>query len=511
MSVEPHTETAGDTARRELYELMQSEVSFEEKARKALELGIEYLDVDAGHLTRINESANHWQVEVSTDGPNGQFPPGLELDLNTTYCRRVIETNETIAISNAPAQGWADDPAFETHGLHCYHGTEINVNGSVYGTLCFVAQDPNEESFTEEKTMYSTLISRLLEHELEYERFETQITRQSNLAVVLNRVLRHNLRNDLSVVRGYTQAMANQLDNEALSEPPLRTIDGLLDLSDKARELGRVVTANMESETVEIPALVRDQLEHICKEYPNAEFKIEAEGELTTTVLPCFHKAIRELVENAAEHGGSPPLITAAMSAGGSDIVIEISDNGTGLPKQEAKVFESGDETPLSHGSGLGLWLVYWIVSIHDGSIQATATPDGTTVTITLPRTEKTYRAYQQNTHLCQHDQYKQCFDTAGEGMAITNDDAKILDVNEEAARIFGEEKKKLIGRSIRDFLPTEFDFEAEWRDIQSTTVTRDTMPVLSSDGGTSPIEYTAKTNIVPGSHLIMCRDPTKR
>ena len=513
MSVEqqPQAETAADTAREALYKLMKSEASFEEKARKALDLGTAYLDADAGHLTRTNQATNYWKVTVSTDGPNGQFPPGLELDLNTTYCRRVIETNETIAVSDAPAQGWADDPAFETHGLHCYHGTEITVNGMVYGTLCFVAKDANNEPFTEEKTRYATLIARLLEHELEYERFETQITRQSNLAVVLNRVLRHNLRNDLSVVRGYTQAMANALDNDALSEPPLRNIDNLLSLSDKARELGRLATQNMESESADVSTLVRAQLEQVETEYPNAAFAVEAEGDLTTTVLPCFEKAIRELAENAAKHGGSAPNITAVLSVVDADIVIEISDDGTGLPKQEKQVFETGEETPLSHGSGLGLWLAYWIVSIHDGSIDATATANGTTVTITLPRTTKTYRAYQQNTNLCQHDQYKKCFDTAGEGMTITDDDARIIDINDEAACIFGEEKNKLIGRSIREFLPADFDFEAEWGEIQSGTVTRDTLPVLSADGGTSPIKYTAKTDVVPGSHLLISRDPNKR
>lgn len=513
MSVEqqPQAETTADTAREALYNLMQSDVSFEEKARKALDLGTAYLDVDAGHLTRINQATNHWQVTISTDGPDGQFSPGLELDLNTTYCRRVIETNETIAISDAPAQGWGDDPAFEAHGLHCYHGTEITVNGTVYGTLCFVAKDANKEPFTEEKTQYATLIARLLEHELEYERFETQITRQSNLAVVLNRVLRHNLRNDLSVVRGYTQAMANELDNDALSEPPLRNIDKLLSLSDKARELGRLVTQNMESESADLSTLVRDKFKQVEAEYPTAAFAIEAEGNLTTTVLPCFEKVIRELAENAAKHGGSAPTISADLSVVDADIVIEISDDGPGLPKQEAQVFETGDETPLVHGSGLGLWLAYWIVSIHDGSINATATASGTTVTITLPRTTKTYRAYQQNSHLCQHDQYKQCFDTAGEGMTITDDDARIIDINDEAARIFGEKKDELIGRSIREFLPADFDFESEWGEIQSGAVTRDTLPVVSADGGTSPIEYTAKTDVVSGSHLLMSRDPNKR
>jgi len=63
-----------------------------------------------------------------------------------------------------------------------------------------------------------------------------------------------------------------------------------------------------------------------------------------------------------------------------------VIDNGPGLPDQEQKVLSEGVETPLIHGSGLGLWMVNWIVTTHDGSIDTTVTDEGTTVTVTLPR-----------------------------------------------------------------------------------------------------------------------------
>jgi hypothetical protein len=116
-------------ARTELYEIMRRDASFETKAEDALRLGAQYLGADNGYLTRINQQTNHWEAVVSTDSDDGRVPVGLELDLGTTYCRRTIESESQIALYDAPNQGWAEDPAFQKHSLHCYHGTALKIDG----------------------------------------------------------------------------------------------------------------------------------------------------------------------------------------------------------------------------------------------------------------------------------------------------------------------------------------------------------------------------------------------
>jgi signal transduction histidine kinase len=52
----------------------------------------------------------------------------------------------------------------------------------------------------------------------------------------------------------------------------------------------------------------------------------------------------------------------------------------------ESAVISAGEETPLEHGAGLGLWLVNWIVTRYGGSFQIAGDPgEGTTATIRLP------------------------------------------------------------------------------------------------------------------------------
>ncbi|MFC4406032.1 HAMP domain-containing histidine kinase [Haloarchaeobius iranensis] len=44
----------------------------------------------------------------------------------------------------------------------------------------------------------------------------------------------------------------------------------------------------------------------------------------------------------------------------------------------------AGEETQLVHGSGLGLWLVYWIVQGCDGAVSAENVDTGACTTIRL-------------------------------------------------------------------------------------------------------------------------------
>ena len=501
--MDPDTLTAHE-ARRTLYEIMRGDASFEAKAQDALELGERYLGADNGHLTRIDPETKHWEATVSTDLSDGEFPTGLELNLETTYCRRTIEAENPIALHDAPNQGWADDPAFEAHGLHCYHGTTLMLDEEPYGTVCFVSKEPRAEPYSTGETLFAELIAHMLERELESDR-------QTNLAVVLNRVLRHNLRSNVSDVRDYTQLMTEESDNEALGEKSLRNIDQHIELGQKARELGQVVATDSESTPTDIVALVRELAEERQQEHPHASLSVVADDQVTAEILPSFERAIVELLENAVKHSGDAPTIRIAIEPVPNAVTIQIADDSPGLADHEVDVFSDGPETALSHGSGLGLWLARWIVTSHDGTIEATETTDGTSIAVTIPKQRMANSQEQLATLTRLRDQYKAAFEEASDGITITDTDGRILDANTEAAQIYGLDRKQLLGRDVGEFLSDACDFDATLERLQTDMTEYEDISIQTAGGQARTIECTTRTNFVPGQHLIVSRDVTER
>jgi len=384
-----HSEVDADSARNKLYELMKADLSFEEKAERALERGWQYLGVENGHLTRVDTDTGHWEILVSTDPSGGSFPPGLTLDLDATYCRRTLEAESPIAVHDAPEQGWADDPAFETHGLHCYHGTTITVEGEPFGTVCFVSDEPREP-FDESETMFAELVARLLEHELEHRFNESELARREKLVSVLDRVLRHNLRNDVTVIRGRIRQLARKHDVEGyVTEPLVGKLDRLIDLSETARRLDDIATSEFDREPTDVTELARQVAGTVEAEFTTASVRVRGKDGLRALAMPSLSTALRELVENGVKHStADTPVVRVSVEQTPDAIEITVSDNGPGLPEQEQRLLQAGIETKLEHGSGLGLWLVYWIVSGHDGSIETAVSDAGTEITVRLPRSD---------------------------------------------------------------------------------------------------------------------------
>lgn len=102
--------------------------------------------------------------------------------------------------------------------------------------------------------------------------------------------------------------------------------------------------------------------------------------------------ALGELIENAVVHNDQPePTVTVTVDpetqSDGEWVDIVVADDGPGIPTHEQVMIESGRETPLEHGSGLALWIVYWTASLFGGEIMIEdRSPRGARVTLRLPQ-----------------------------------------------------------------------------------------------------------------------------
>ena len=505
------SELSVSRARTQLYDVINSASSFEEVANKLLKLGEDYLDADNAYISLINREVGHCEIAASTFEPDGAFPTETTTEYDESYCRQTMESAEPVALHDAPAQGWETDPAYDAHGLDTYLGTRLTSGDEPYGTVCFVGEEARSEAFSEDEILFVELISQALARELDRRNHQAELQRHTTLVNIINRVLRHNIRNDMSVIRGRATLMADQLQDDPHGPIVLDKIDELIELSEKARELEEVVGDDRECSQTDVVALVDRVAEEIEAEFPNATVARDGESTAIAAVSPTFERAIRELLENAAKHGDETPSICVTVSADRNAIEVEIDDDGPGLSEQEQEVLSAGVETPLIHGSGLGLWLAHWVVSSHGGQIESSVTKTGTTMQVRVPRSAPDTQSKERLDVQRARDQYQAAFEGAFDAVYILNDEARIVKANPSAADLYGLDLSALRGRSIMEFLPERYDSDEVQNFLQQSGTDPGTVTIVTAEGVEREIEISSAANIVPGQHLIIARDVTER
>jgi len=119
----------------------------------------------------------------------------------------------------------------------------------------------------------------------------------------------------------------------------------------------------------------------------------EPEGQ---PLLPCevrgngllLHEALVNLIDNAIRYAGRGSTVNVRVRRDGAQVVMEVEDNGPGVPEAEReRMFERFVRAAHDgHGCGLGLAIVREIVERHAGRVQLLgATPRGALLRVSLP------------------------------------------------------------------------------------------------------------------------------
>lgn len=124
------------------------------------------LDLSCAFLTRISRPDDAQHVQVA-HGTHDELQAGESAPLSESYCRKTIADPEgTLCVSDARDEGWADDPAYQRFGLESYLGTTVEVDGAVYGTLCFARSEAREDPITEEETALVEILAEWVGYEM---------------------------------------------------------------------------------------------------------------------------------------------------------------------------------------------------------------------------------------------------------------------------------------------------------------------------------------------------------
>lgn len=210
---------------------------------------------------------------------------------------------------------------------------------------------------------------------------------------VMNRILRHDIRSAVSVIRGNARlAKAAETRQEDVLETIETEANRLYRLSETARHVEGVLSDDGPGrETIELSSVLRAKLHRMQNRYADASFRWDLPESVGVEASVRLDEAFENVLANAVVHNDREnPEVTVSVTTGeqarNGYVGISIADNGPGIPDAELEPLQAGKETALEHTSGLGLWVVDWIVEESNGELEfGDNDPRGTVVTLHLP------------------------------------------------------------------------------------------------------------------------------
>jgi signal transduction histidine kinase len=220
---------------------------------------------------------------------------------------------------------------------------------------------------------------------------------------VIARKLAHEIKNPLTPI----QMMVSQLKRRYKGDDP--AFASLLDeaqsiITEEIQSLRRMVDDFAQFAKLPEPRLKEVDLVQLCRRavdlqknaYPTHEIKFtdhvshgaaELVGQVDDDLL---RQVLINLIKNAAEASlDRSARIEVRLMVDQDDIVIEVQDDGPGIPSEHlTRIFEAyftTKHTGPTAGMGLGLAVCQKIVMDHHGQLQVKSTPGSTTFTMRLP------------------------------------------------------------------------------------------------------------------------------
>ncbi|MFB6310338.1 MAG: histidine kinase N-terminal 7TM domain-containing protein [Salinirussus sp.] len=297
--------------------------------------------------------------------------------------RRIINANDAAAQLDPDADGLIGRDVSTIH-------TGLDPQ-STEGTIT-LQTDGNRREFAVNATALADASDTTIGYTITLQDVTAEKQREQRLSV-LNRVLRHNLRNDLNVVRANIDVASREVGSgtadDALERAERKTGE-VIELGEKARTIERLLeTDGSEAEAVPLAALLAELREEYAS--PAADIRIDIPEDLRIQGnRSTLHAVFENLLENAIEHGGSTIDVDCSAPPDPSGrVTVSVRDDGPGIPEHERRPIQVGEETALEHGSGLGLWIVSWGIAALGGDLEFDSDADGTIIRLTLPVAEE--------------------------------------------------------------------------------------------------------------------------
>ncbi len=215
----------------------------------------------------------------------------------------------------------------------------------------------------------------------ERKQMEKTLVQLTEVLRLLNKNLRHDILNDLTVVGNSIEVYKDNRDEKIL-DTAIMHIEKSTELVRRMKQLESLVSSGGSLKSFSL----RDIIDGVKEQY-SVEFNVK--GDCTVLADEALSSVIDNIVENAVKHGKADK-ITVSIESGEDLCEMRIADNGVGVPNEiKEQIFDEG--VSGGGGTGLGLYIARKTIERWGGHIHVEDNhPSGAVFTISL-RTAQDY------------------------------------------------------------------------------------------------------------------------
>ena len=295
--------------------------------------------------------------------------------------RRAREANETLVERGAEAGITAGSDVAGALAVPARMGDEV--------TAVLVTRSQTVEEFGDEyvkpmeilATHAATAISNIRSRE-RLERAHRDLERRKEMIEMYDRLLRHDLGNDLQVIAGFADAVAGEVDGQTAEYAGKiqRAAESAGDLIERVGDLVSTLEAQDNPEPRDLASVLGDTVRDVRDNYESLSVDFEASdfdyqvygGDLLDSVFT-------NIMSNAAVHNdGEVSMRVYPAEVGPDEVTVCFADDGAGVsPDLREDIFEMGVKGQESPGTGFGLGFVRALTESYGGNVSVAESDGG--------------------------------------------------------------------------------------------------------------------------------------
>jgi len=212
---------------------------------------------------------------------------------------------------------------------------------------------------------------------------QQKVTGLNQLLKLINKTLRHDILNDLSIASGNIDTYLeykNKADIDEVFKSVKESMDRGINYIHKMKDLELAFT---EGEVLEL-CNVRSKALDVSKTFK--EIVVNVDGDAQVMSDGACEVVFKNLFRNAIDHGGANK-IDVSVHKDNMGLTIKVADNGKGVPDEVKKqLFQEGAKFGEHGHTGLGLYIIRKMIERYGGKIRVEdSEPRGTAFVIEIP------------------------------------------------------------------------------------------------------------------------------